>query len=507
MRKIRGNTVGTNMSPQKVEERIDCVGASTPEGGTVFNDYETNKATAKFATAFGSENTAAGDCSIAGGARIFKSDAEYVADEWLHGEYGFILKIYIADPNGEYAKNTIHYEEAKKEKYEAGSTHECWRDVTEWLAFEEENGFTVPDLIMTADGRFCLLEDLRYNEAYGTGAMAIGKGAVAFSRASKSFGYRTQTGYPPSEEHAKARPEAIVQTDKNGNPAYPADNVGQGAVAIGSDTKALDNNAFAGGFESIAKGKNALAFGVQAEANTDQSVALGNEAKANGSLSIALGNKAKANNLCTFAVGNTAEASGDHSVAIGNGAKTREGKSNMVALGLGTIASSWGQVAVGRYNEETPTNAVFVVGNGTADGLRSNAFVVTTDGGVVMPGGLSAYGAWVTDFSTKNATFSGDVTFRKTVTMDGGVMCWGQATFLSGLEISGKLIFDSIDAGSRSRIFSFKSSSSAPNESKAGDYVGQLWRQENDAGEVIAVYMYCGYTSATSSKHKWIKLG
>jgi hypothetical protein len=34
-------------------------------------------------------------------------------------------------------------------------------------------------------------EDIRFNEAYGTGSTASGMGAVAYSRASKSLGYRT----------------------------------------------------------------------------------------------------------------------------------------------------------------------------------------------------------------------------------------------------------------------------------------------------------------------------
>lgn len=48
----------------------------------------------------------------------------------------------------------------------------------------------------------------RDNKAIGTGSAAIGMGAVAYSRASKSLGYRTQTGYPPNAVEAAKRPEA-----------------------------------------------------------------------------------------------------------------------------------------------------------------------------------------------------------------------------------------------------------------------------------------------------------
>ena len=551
----------------------DGVGQKTEQGGEIFNDYETNEATAEFATAFGSENTAAGDCSIAGGKRIFKSGAEYVADEWLHGEAGYILKIYIADPDGEYAKNTISFEEAKNERYESGSTHECWRDVSEWLIECEEYDISVPDILMVSDGRFCLLEDLRYNEAYGKGAMAIGKGAVAYSRASKSFGYRTQTGYPPSLEHAETRPEAIVQTDENGNPVYPADNVGQAAFAIGADTAALNNHDFAGGWGSVARGQNSLAFGDHNEASGYCAISLGHKTKATGYAAVAVGDQCEATKENCFAGGSLSKSTAGNSIAFGYGctASTRRtvalgseanasgemgataighqvtanGKGAIAmgsgstakgegtfAVGVGTQATLYGAFAYGDHCESTNYNAIagganskakhantgaigrrvvtgrssqfvvgqdnaedasalFVVGNGTSDTNRMNAFVVNAAGSAKLAGALSADGA----------------TFKKTVTMDGGVMCWGQATFLSGLEISGKLTFDSIDSTSRQRIFTKKTSAYAPDASRAGDYIGQLWTQENDAGEVIAVYMYCGYTSATGGKHKWIKLG
>lgn len=50
--------------------------------------------------------------------------------------------------------------------------------------------------------------DMRYNEAIGTGSVAIGMGAIAYSRASKSLGYRTQTGAPFNAEELAKRTEA-----------------------------------------------------------------------------------------------------------------------------------------------------------------------------------------------------------------------------------------------------------------------------------------------------------
>lgn len=66
------------------------------------------------------------------------------------------------------------------------------------------NGETVPDNE----------EDWRYNEAVGDGSMVSGEGAIAYSRASKSLGYRTQTGYPNNTAAVEKRPEAIVYDGK-----------------------------------------------------------------------------------------------------------------------------------------------------------------------------------------------------------------------------------------------------------------------------------------------------
>lgn len=426
------------------------VGQKTEQGGTIFNDCETNQATAEFATAFGSESKAAAKGAIAAGMRIPKSGANITYD-----------------------------------------------DEGRQVAVNEE--------------------DWRYNEAYGYGSEAFGKGAVAYSRASKSFGYRTQTGYPPSAEHANARPEAIVQTDADGNPTYPADNVGQGAVAIGADTAALFNHTLAGGWGAIARNYNALAFGDHPEANGEHSVSLNYKTKANAMGAIAAGSGTEVNGKYAFGGGLNGKVNGNYS--IGGGMKyevdgnfsitqglENKARSNCAAVfGAGLITpqqmvngsntgKGYALSLLGQYNAYANgelDNALLAVGYGTSDKSRKNAFVVNKDGSAKLAGALSADGA----------------TFERTVTMDGGLMSWGTSTFLADVEIAGKLTFDSIDSSSRKRMFTYKSSSSAPDESKAGDYVGQLWRQENDSGEVIAVYMYCGYTAATGSKHKWIKLG
>lgn len=65
------------------------------------------------------------------------------------------------------------------------------------------------------------------------------------------------------------------------------------------------------------------------------------------------------------------------------GTKSVGGGNNSHAGGLGTIASEDNQTAIGQYNA-TNTNALFIVGNGTSEENRQNAFTVNKDGSVYI---------------------------------------------------------------------------------------------------------------------------
>ena len=192
----------------------------------------------------------------------------------------------------------------------------------------------------------------RYNEAYGTASIAAGMGAVAYSRASKSLGYRTQTGKPLNEEQRGSRDEA----DDYG---YAEENIGQAAVAIGSDTKALENNSFAGGHLSVANGKMSFAFG-------------SNNTTASGESAMACGNKAR--------------AIGDNSVAIGWQPQATQNLA--IAIGKETIANQQDQIVLGRYNDANSNpDATFIIGNGTGlagdgDNTRRNTLIINKDNSV-----------------------------------------------------------------------------------------------------------------------------
>ena len=81
-------------------------------------------------------------------------------------------------------------------------------------------------------------------------------------------------------------------------------------------------------------------------------------------------------------------AFGDYSHAEGD-STTASGESSH-AEGQNTIANIDAQTVVGKYNDETLENALFVVGNGTDEESRSNAFYVENDGDVYASGAYYA---------------------------------------------------------------------------------------------------------------------
>lgn len=100
---------------------------------------------------------------------------------------------------------------------------------------------------------------------------------------------------------------------------------------------------------------------------------------ASGYCSHAEGWLSKASGYCSHAEGLAATASGDYSHAEGYNT-TASGYCSH-ASGIGTIASDDNQTAIGKYNAED-ADALFIVGNGSDDTTRKNAFVVKENGDI-----------------------------------------------------------------------------------------------------------------------------
>lgn len=121
-------------------------------------------------------------------------------------------------------------------------------------------------------------------------------------------------------------------------------------------------------------------------------VALGGSTEASGEGAFASGYYAEASGFTSFATGLRTEATGEFAFAEGRDAKATGYVSH--AQGLHTIAQGLAQTAIGKYNvaqgTDSPaasTDHAFIIGNGTSDTDRSNAFAIKWNGTFVFADG------------------------------------------------------------------------------------------------------------------------
>lgn len=146
-----------------------------------------------------------------------------------------------------------------------------------------------------------------------------------------------------------------------------SNNLGAGAVIIGGNT--------AGAL--TASGVGAIAIGDGgARAEGSFSVALGDGALAQSLAAVAIGNAAQVTSAQTkgVAAGDTALVTGASSVAVGNGVTA--------AVAGQTVTGSFNIVSTGAAGVIGSTDESFVVGIGTSNTQRANAFSCTRDGSV-----------------------------------------------------------------------------------------------------------------------------
>lgn len=152
------------------------------------------------------------------------------------------------------------------------------------------------------------------------------------------------------------------------------------------------------GLYSIATGYKTQATGPYARSNGWWTRSEGQCANAEGLLSVASGHFSHAEGTRTLASQNNAHSEGDMTKATGRQSHA-EGQSTTSSgfcshaegsgtvssgyyshsEGLGTIAAGKNQTAMGKYNVRD-TSSLLIVGKGTSDSARSNAFRVTSGG-------------------------------------------------------------------------------------------------------------------------------
>lgn len=147
------------------------------------------------------------------------------------------------------------------------------------------------------------------------------------------------------------------------------DSIGYISFATGSSTKASGYTSFASGLSTNATGDYSTAMGSLTNAIGDFSISLGSSTTASGKYSSALGEFTLAEGIGAMAWGRSTTASGIYSTA----------------LGFNTISRAYGSLMIGQYNQEfsnsslttwVATDPVFMIGNGTSNITRSNAFTI-----------------------------------------------------------------------------------------------------------------------------------
>lgn len=161
------------------------------------------------------------------------------------------------------------------------------------------------------------------------------------------------------------------------------ENIGALSVAEGNNTNASGFGSHAEGNETTARGRYSHAEGVRTIASGFGSHVEGERTIANESYSHAEGFITIANESYSHAEGFRTIASGlcSHSEGEDTAAAARASH----AQNLGTIASKFGQTALGAWNEEDPYNTIYgkyivIIGNGPDKNHRSNALAITWDG-------------------------------------------------------------------------------------------------------------------------------
>ena len=249
------------------------------------------------------------------------------------------------------------------------------------------------------------------NTASGVGAFAEGVNTRAEEFGSHAEGYTTEaSGYSSHAEGANNTASGRAShAEGNNNTASASFSHVEGsgntasemaAHAEGTSTEATKNSSHAEGLLTKAHGNYSHAEGRSTNASGESSHAEGYSTTASGASSHAEGSESTASGAYSHAEGYGSTASSGHSHAEGysttaSGTQSHaEGYSTTAsgtishAEGMRTVANHKLQHVSGQYNVEDPSTAaatslgnyVDIVGNGTANSNRSNAYALDWNG-------------------------------------------------------------------------------------------------------------------------------
>ncbi|MFA6058718.1 MAG: tail fiber domain-containing protein [Taibaiella sp.] len=192
------------------------------------------------------------------------------------------------------------------------------------------------------------------------------------------------------------------------SPAYlREDSMGYGSVAMGIANKAKGPGSIAlGAHNKTSVWGFDVAIGIGCEVKSGYgAIAMGRQAIAAGELgpSISIGYRTKSFGGYSTAMGNSTETNGWSSFAIGE--RTKANGLGSVSMGYYTIANARASLSIGRYNDTLvdaenstggtagpvfiATSPAFIIGNGSSNSTRSNAFMIRYNGDAHLAGILT----------------------------------------------------------------------------------------------------------------------
>lgn len=269
------------------------------------------------------------------------------------------------------------------------------------------------DLIVNGDGTKFLSDDGQY-KTIETISSAVGKIDSNSDGTGEIFNNYEGEDLNISKGNSSHAEGKKTQANSNGSHAE-----GNDTKASGHHSHAEGNNTVASGENSHAEGYGSISSGVQSHAEGYQTLAIGNYAHAEGGGAIkvdeAFYTKTDSEIIAEwerlFQTPTKYEKGDGFSMAKGKGSHS-EGK-NTLALGdyshtsgEATVAKSYCQTVIGRFNESTTSgynefsisNEAFAIGNGTDINSRGNAFKVLFNGQTYADGAYSGSGADYAEF-------------------------------------------------------------------------------------------------------------
>lgn len=416
------DAVGKNVTG--TEYTIDGKTAVAQEGAEIFNNYDNNKAVGQYAHAEGSNTQATGVESHAEGRATTASGTMSHAEGFFtratgseshaeghdttasgtrsHAEgIGTIASSYnqhaqgkynIEDANGKYAfiigngtdddnRSNAFAVDWTGKVYVNGDTNGV--DVSKY-AGKNVTGteYTISGQTVVAKAGAEIFNDYEYNKATGYYSHAEGSNTTASDHSAHAEGSGTTAS--GSFSHAEGNNTVASGTMSHAE-GHNTTASKTGSHSEGENTTASGTYSHAEGWSTTASGSISHAEGGSTQATGTQSHAEGDSTKATGSISHAEGVSTTASGPYTHSEGNYTTASGpvshaegDHTIASGNYSH---------AEGEGTIAASDDQHTQGKYNiEDTNNKYAFIIGNGTSDSNRSNAFAVDWNGKIYVNG-------------------------------------------------------------------------------------------------------------------------